>query len=211
MSTSPRTEARRDYASVAPYPPEGPIDLGALCPPAVASAPIELEIGFGRGMFILERAEAVPDHCVLGLEIKRKWAYRVQQRCRRRALANAHVMAGDAREVLPRMGPEGALQRAFIHFPDPWWKKRHAKRRLVDAWLLDELARLLRSGGELFLQTDVDARAAETVDALRRHEAFLLQGQDGFMERNPYEARSNREKRCEEDGLPVYRMLALRR
>lgn len=211
MSTSPRTEPRRDYASVAPHPPEGFIDLGALCPPAVASGPIELEIDFGRGMFILERAEAVPGHCVLGLEIKRKWAYRVQQRCLRRALANAHVMAGDAREVIPRMGPDGALRRAFIHFPDPWWKKRHAKRRLVDAWLLDELARLLTAGGELFIQTDVEARADETVAALHRHDAFALQGEGGFIERNPYAARSNREKRCEEDGLPVYRMLALRR
>ena len=98
-----------------------------------------------------------------------------------------------------------------MNFPDPWWKKRHAKRRVLSDELLAELARLLRPGGELFVQTDVEDRAAEYVAALRAQGAFHLAGEGGFVSENPYRARSNREKRALADGLPIYRVLAHRR
>src|SRR6185312_3275283 len=71
----------------------------------------------------------------------------------------ARVFAEDARFALPRLGPDASVRRFFISFPDPWWKKRHAKRILVQGDFLGEVARLLEPGGELFVQTDVDERA----------------------------------------------------
>ena len=82
------------------------------------------------------------------------------------------------------MRPDAAIARVFMHFPDPWWKKRHAKRRLISDELLDQLARLLRPGGELFIQTDVQERAEEGLAQLREHPRFELPG-SGLIERQP--------------------------
>lgn len=185
-------------------PPEGPLDLAHLLP---GTGPVELEIGYGHGRFLLERAAACPDVRLVGVEIKRKWAYLVAERATRRGLGNTTAWAADARFVLPRI-PDATLTRVFMHFPDPWWKKRHAKRSLLGDTLLDDVARLLVSGGEFFVQTDVSERAELHLEALARHPAFALAGEGGYLDHNPYGARSNREVRADEDGLPVYRTLA---
>ncbi len=192
------------YEELARRLPEGTFDVTPLIE---GEGPIELEIGFGRGRFLLERARAAPDARILGIEIKAKWAHLVELRRVREGLANTAAFAGDAREILPRMEPAGVLARVFVHFPDPWWKKRHAKRRVLDEALLSQLARLVRPEGELFVQTDVEDRAASMREAIAQCEAFELRD----CASNPYGARSNREVRAEEDGLPVYRILAVRR
>ena len=201
------TPPPKDYSELAPQLPAGTIALDHFGGPW---REIELEIGFGRGMFLIQRASRVPEHLVLGLEVKKKWAYLVDQRCRKLGLSGARPFFGDAREVLPRLQLDQQVARVFMHFPDPWWKKRHGKRRLTGGELLDDIARLLRPHGEFFVQTDVEERALVHLEAVRGHEAFALEG-DGLREDNPYEAVSNREKRAVEDGLPVYRVLAHKR
>lgn len=203
-SSSPPQPDPHRYRTLAPMPPEGPLALDRLLP---GTGDLELEIGFGHGLFLYERALARPDVRLVGLEIKRKWSYLVAERCAARGLHNVTVWAADARSVLPRVSP-GILARVFMHFPDPWWKKRHQKRSLVGATLLDEIARVLVPGGELFLQTDVPERAALHVEAVAAHPAFTLGGEGGYLAANPYAARSNREARAALDGLPVYRTLA---
>jgi tRNA (guanine-N7-)-methyltransferase len=203
----------RRYVLLAPAPPSGPIDLSQLWRgplDAGLELDLELEIGFGRGMFLLERAQAAPNSRVLGVEVKRKWAYLVDQRARRLGLTNVCVFGADARDVLVRLQPAGALTRVFMHFPDPWWKKRHEKRRLRGPGMFDPSARLLRPGGELFIQTDVEDRAETFLNDLRAHDAFDVP-EAGYVEENPYCARSNRERRAIADGLPIYRILATRR
>jgi tRNA (guanine-N7-)-methyltransferase len=201
-----RQVARR-YQDLAPRAPTENFDLIQIFP---ANTEIEMEIGYGRGMFLLQRAQAAPGAYLLGIEIKKKLAYHVAQRCERLGLTQVRALAGDVRVVLPGMRPDAAIARVFMHFPDPWWKKRHAKRRLISDELLDQLARLLRPGGELFIQTDVLERAEEGLAQLREHPRFELPG-GGLIEHNPYAARSNREQRAIQDGLPIYRILALRR
>jgi tRNA (guanine-N7-)-methyltransferase len=195
------------YREQAPRAPEGDCDLFELFP---RNAEIELEIGFGRGLFLLQRAQAAPGAYLLGLEIKHKHVYLVERRLRALARDRVRVLACDARQLLPVLRPDGALARAFLHFPDPWWKKRHAKRRVLGPEVLDQLARLLRPGGELFVQTDVEERALQCVAQLAEHGAFELPG-GGLVDHNPYGAVSNRERRAIEDGLPIHRVLALRR
>ncbi len=172
-------------------------------------AQIEIEVGFGRGMFLVDRGREHPDTGLLGIETSYKWAHVVEQRCRRLHLDNVHILAGDAREILERTTPDGAVRRVFLHFPDPWWKKRHAKRRLMTRRFLDQVARLLEPAGEFFLQTDVEERAAEYARQVQAHEAFGFRTGDGFLSANPYCQISNRERRAKEDGLPVYRILAI--
>jgi len=197
------------YQDMAQAFPEGEIDVNALVP---GDGPLELEIGFGRGAFLLGRAVAAPESRVIGVEIKSKWAHIVEQRRITLGLGNARAFGADIREVLPRFRPDASLARVFVHFPDPWWKKRHAKRRVLEDSLLGEVARLLTPGtGELFVQTDVDDRAHELVALLREHGAYRLSGDaSGLVSDNTYGARSNREARAALDGLPVYRVLAVR-
>jgi tRNA (guanine-N7-)-methyltransferase len=206
MSDAPRS-VPRSYHELAPALPESGLDLFELFP---RDADIEMEIGFGRGLFLRQRCAAAPEAYLLGIEIKRKWAYRVAQRCQREALTRARVFAGDVRSALPGLRPGGALARVFIHFPDPWWTKRHQKRRLTGDATLDELARLLRPDGELFVQSDVEERAQEYLEQLARHPAFGPE-RTATLPDNPYGARSNREQRAIDDGLPIYRVLARRR
>ncbi|MDB4987088.1 MAG: tRNA (guanine46-N7-)-methyltransferase [Myxococcaceae bacterium] len=195
------------YRAIAPKPPEGPLPLLTLLP---GTGEVELEIGFGHGLFLYERAAVRPEARILGLEVKRKWAYLVAERCVKRGLSNVTVWAADARGVLARV-PDQSVARVFMHFPDPWWKQRHLKRSLVGETLLDDIARILLPHGELFLQTDVAERAKLHLEAVAQHARFELGGAAGYLDENPYGARSNREARAAEDGLPVYRTLAKKR
>lgn len=195
------------YELLAPRPPqEGPIDLPEALP---GDGPLELDIGFGRGMSLFARAERAPDSRIVGIEIKAKWATKVERRRARLGLSHVRVWAGDAREILRRCGPEGCVARVFVHFPDPWWKKRHQKRRVLQPSFLDTLGRLMAAGGELFVQTDVPDRHELYVRTVSEHEAFEIV--DDALDHNPFGAVSNRERRAEEDGLPIHRLLARRR
>ncbi|MFO0680554.1 MAG: tRNA (guanosine(46)-N7)-methyltransferase TrmB [Sandaracinus sp.] len=193
------------YELMARRPPEGAIDLGTLVP---GTGELELEIGFGRGRFLIERARAAPSSRIVGIEIKSKWSHLVEERRKKLGLENVVALYGDAREVLPRLGPDGSLARAFVHFPDPWWKKRHARRRVVDDVLMTQLGRLMRPGGALFVQTDVEERAIAMAENIVQSGLFRVE--PGFAHANPYGARSNREARADEDGLPVFRIHATR-
>ena len=193
------------YELLARRPPEGVIDLETLVP---GTGELELEIGFGRGRFLIERAQATPGSRIVGIEIKSKWSHLVEERRKKLGLGNVVALYGDAREVLPRLGPDGSLARAFVHFPDPWWKKRHARRRVVDDALMTQLGRLMRPGGALFVQTDVEERAIAMAERIAGSASFRVA--PGFEQPNPYGARSNREARADEDGLPVFRIHATR-
>jgi tRNA (guanine-N7-)-methyltransferase len=195
------------YRAIAPTPPEGPLVLGDLLP---GQGEVELEVGFGHGLFLFERAVARPDVKLFGLEIKKKWSYLVAERCRQRGLSNVVAWGVDARFVLPRV-PSRSVTRVFMHFPDPWWKRRHEKRRLTGDTLLEEIARVLVPGGEFYMQTDVATRATLHLEALLAHGHFELAGKAGYLQENPYGARSNREARAAQDGLPVYRTLGRKR
>jgi tRNA (guanine-N7-)-methyltransferase len=171
---------------------------------------VELEIGPGRGWFLVERAAAEPRAALVGLEIRRKWAAIVDARLAKRGLASrARVFAEDAAHALPRIGPDGSVRRVFLHFPDPWWKKKHRKRLVMQGAFLGEVARLLEPGGELFVQTDVEDRAVEYAHMV---DLDLRFAPDGDVTGSPriadhaYVARSPRERRAIADGLPVYRM-----
>lgn len=188
----------------APRLPEGEhIDPRLLV--GAGSTPIEIEIGPGRGGFIFERLAADPEVRLLGLEIRRKWATIVDNRVRERGLGErARVLAEDARSAFPRF-PAACARAVFVHFPDPWWKKRHAKRLVITRELLPELCRVLVSGGALFIQTDVAERAQEYADLVATEPRLAPQHQ-GFIAENPFSARSPREHRAIADGLPIYRL-----
>ncbi len=194
------------YGAMAPRPPDGDVDLDLVIP---GTGPLEVDIGFGRGLSVFTRAEVAPESRILGIEIKSKWSTKVAERVQKKGLSDRVVIwAADAREVLSRCGPTSSVQRVFVHFPDPWWKKRHTKRRVVGDALLDALAVLMPGGGELYVQTDVASRHAIYRATLEAHPSFEVA--EPNLTDNPYGCVSNREVRAKEDGLPVYRMLSRR-
>ena len=195
------------YHELAPRVPKGDLLLPELLP---GDGPLELDVGFGRGSSVFSRAAAAPESRIVGIEIKAKWAHVVEERRKRLGLSHVRAFAGDAREILARSNPDGCLDAVFLHFPDPWWKRRHDKRRILRDEFAVDIARLLRPGGAFFVQTDVEKRGGIYRDLLRGLSEFELEGDDGFIDKNPFGSCSNRELRAEEDGLPVFRILARR-
>ncbi len=196
----------------APRFPEGDVTIDDLLP---GEGPFEIEIGSGRGGFLFERSDARPDVRIVGLEIRLKWATLVAERLVKAGKgARARALNTDAREALERLGPDASVSVVYLHFPDPWWKKRHNKRLVMGPGLLDSLARLLVPGGELFVQTDVEERADQYDAQIAAHPAFEPAGDvEGSprMAENPYAARSPREHHAIADGLPVHRIRYRRR
>lgn len=168
--------------------------------------PVEIEIGPGRGGFAFERLAARPDVRLLGLEIRRKWATIVDQRLDARGFrGRGRVFAEDARFALPRLRA-GTISAVYIHFPDPWWKKRHKKRLVASVDLLREIVRLLVPSGELFFQTDVAERADQFEALVAAVPALSPWGDTPRIPENPYGAMSPRERRAVTDGLPIVRL-----
>lgn len=168
--------ARRGNRGVAPppnvfLPGETPgetflsVDLGALFGRA---APTELEIGTGKGRFLLARASERPDRNFLGLELERDYARIAQAKADRLGLANARVVSVDGKAFVSLRLAAASLAALHVYFPDPWPKKRHHKRRLLDASFAAAAARALSAGAELRAASD-DAPywrvIVETLDA----------------------------------------------
>ena len=198
---------RHPYAEAAPRLPEGAaIDPRTLVESAGRS--LELEIGPGRGGFAFERLAVSEQICIIGLEIRLKWATIVDRRLREQGLSQrGRIFAEDARSAIQRF-PDACLDTVFVHFPDPWWKKRHAKRLVVGSTLLPPLARTLKQGGQVFVQTDVAERADEYEEEFGNYpEFFAPVNASARIEENPFGARSPREHRAMADGLPIYRLL----
>ena len=133
-----------------------------------ASRPVEIEIGSGKGAFLLEYARAHPDRNVLGMENQARWVRWIQTRLDLAPLANARIVCADASLVVTHFVRDASVRAYHVYFPDPWWKRRHHKRRLVSSDFGAELHRTLEPGGVLHLATDVAARFAAMREELSR-------------------------------------------
>jgi tRNA (guanine-N7-)-methyltransferase len=171
---------------------------------------LELEIGSGHGGYALAFGTRHPDRVLVAVEQRKKFASDLEARALRRKLGNLVVLIGDARLLAPRIFRAGSLAAVHVHFPDPWWKRKHERRRLVDDGMSILLLRLLRPGGLLDFRTDVERYA---LDALARLEEAGFENANGagrFSEHDPDEIPSTREKRYLATGQPVWRLRMLR-
>ncbi len=171
-----------------------------------APAGVELEIGSGHGGFALAFAARHPDRVLVAIEQRKKFASDLREKASRRGHASLVVLTGDARLLAPRVFREGSLDVVHVHFPDPWWKRTHVRRRLVDDGMSTLLLRLLRPGGLLDFRTDVERYAREAVERLEQAGFENTLGPGRFAERAPDEIPSTREKRYLAAGEPVWRL-----
>lgn len=116
--------------------------------------PVEVEIGCGKGRFLINSAMAYPEINYIGIERALRYFRIMKERVVRRELANVRLLRDDAVYFVERFIPDGAVSAYHIYFPDPWPKKRHRKRRLFNTRFLEEIERTLAAGGSLDFATD---------------------------------------------------------
>ena len=150
-----------------------PLHPRALFPGAPADAPVELEVGSGKGLFLTAAAAAAPERLFLGVEISHGYAAMTAGRLARRGLANARIVSGDGNVLVRRLFPDACLDAIHVYFPDPWWKARHRKRRVLSDAFLAHAARILGPSGTLHVWTDVEEYFREALAAAATTGGFL--------------------------------------
>lgn len=180
---------------------------------ANSTHPLHLDIGCGRGHFLLEMAQQEPGWNFLGLEIRKPLVGQANLWVEDLGLTNLHYIfcnvSNSLRPLLASL-PAGSLQRVSIQFPDPWFKQRHQKRRVVQPELVENLATYLAKDGTVLLQSDVEIVAKKMCDRFAENPAFFRQ-QAGWLENNPLPVATEREQMTLERGEMVYRAVFTKR
>ncbi|ARV62498.1 tRNA (guanosine(46)-N7)-methyltransferase TrmB [Nostocales cyanobacterium HT-58-2] len=175
---------------------------------AMPNQPLHLDIGCARGRFLSSMAKIEPNWNFLGLEIREPLVLEANKWRDELGLTNLHYLFcnvnNSLRSLLSSL-PKGSLQRVTIQFPDPWFKNRHAKRRIVQSELVTELSEFLVPGGIVFLQSDIEFVAVEMCDRFANHPAFQRLGTGEWLPENPLPVATEREMATINKGEPVYR------
>ncbi|MCB9528534.1 MAG: tRNA (guanosine(46)-N7)-methyltransferase TrmB [Myxococcales bacterium] len=190
----------------APRPEALPVDWPAVFG---RDAPRQLEIGFNRGRFLTALARRRPDVDLIGIEIRRRYCWRIANilGADPEAPRNLRVIWADARALSAALFAPQSLDAVYINFPDPWWKKRHQKRRVVNDTFATELAELLAPGGAIWIKSDVPAIADEFAEAFA---AVPLLGPPIPFDEDTLPL-THRETRCLAAGMPIVRYRVERR
>jgi tRNA (guanine-N7-)-methyltransferase len=169
-------------------------------------APLEIEVGSGKGLFLSSAAAARSDHDFLGTEVARKYALHTAARLKRRSLANACLVHGDGLRLFHEWLPDASVFAIHVYFPDPWWKARHKKRRVMNTPFLRDVERTLLVGGTLHFWTDVQDYFESTLELIGK--AVQLEGPFEVAERpaeHELDYRTHFERRMRLSGLTVFR------
>ena len=140
--------------------------------------PLNLEIGFGVGNFIIEMGIREPNENFIGIDFYHKGIRKVITRIAKYEICNARIVYGDAKEKIPLLFAPEELNRVYINFPDPWPKKRHHKRRLIKPNFIKILAEKLKCSGEIHIATDHEAYAMEILGFFEKDR--LLKNKNGL-------------------------------
>ncbi len=169
-------------------------------------APLEIEVGSGKGMFLLAAAQQRPETNFLGIELAEKYAEFCAARLAKWKIPNACVISADAGRVFAELLPDASLAAVHVYFPDPWWKARHKKRRVMNERFVRQIERTLRPGGSLHFWSDVEEYFQTTLEMIRAE--TKLAGPLPVPERpaeHDLDYRTNFERRVRQAGKPVYR------
>ena len=168
------------------------------------AAPVEIEVGVGKGRFVLEQAVARPEIDFLALEWSLKHLRVAKERAGRRKIRNVRFYRADARHVIGHLVPESSISRVHVYCPDPWPKKRHRKRRFFTRPTVHDLELILRPGGYLNLSTDVGEYFEEICSLLRDHTA-LIEEADPLFPPGQDTNNTNYEIKYRADGRVIHR------
>lgn len=207
---------RRQLRSVDPR-----IDLSAVLrtveelPAAITSEslfgntlPLELEVGSGKGLFLETASGERPQHNFLGIEIAHKYAGHAAARLARAGRTNALMVSGDAQPVVATRIPDHALTAVHVYFPDPWWKKKHKKRRVLSDAFLFHTHRMLKPGGTFHFWTDVLEYFETTLERLGATvpQLGVPMPEESHRAEHDLDYRTHFERRSRQHAIPVYRV-----
>ena len=179
-----------------------PLPLDELVP---GTGPWEVELGFGKGRYLLARAQAEPERRFLGVEVVSKYFRLLTERARRRGLVNLLTVRAEALYALAALLPPAFAAAVHVYFPDPWPKSRHHKRRLFEAETLDLVLGLLAPGGRLFFATDFLDYGETVAEILASHPDVEVERRSDPWPEGP---RTNYEAKYVREGRPIVRLEA---
>jgi tRNA (guanine-N7-)-methyltransferase len=181
-----------------------PLDLNSLFPQI---APVSLEIGFGMGSSLLTMAQQAPEKNFLGIEVHRPGIGKVLHEIESLGIKNLKLICQDAKEVIDENILDSTIERILILFPDPWPKKRHNKRRLVQPEFIEKLSNKLQPEGLLHLATDWQPYAEHMMEVLEDNASLQNQNGAGNYSHSPERPRTKFEARGERLGHGVWDLL----
>ncbi len=185
-----------------------PLDFAALYG---NDHPVELEIGFGKGTFLVEQASGRPDVNFFGIEYA-NWFFRYgSDRLRRRSPANARTVRAEAAFFLKEFVPDGSISVLHIYFPDPWPKARHNRRRLIQPSFVPAIQRILKPGGRLQIVTDHKGYFEENMEPTVRGSGLQIvdYNRPGSANEGEYVG-TNFERKYRREGRPFYAIAAIK-
>lgn len=180
--------------------------------------PLEIEIGSGKGLFLTNQSRKFPEHNFLGIEIVHKYAKHAAARLVKAGrdvasgddagLVNAKMISGNAQPLLAQRVPAGSLEAVHVYFPDPWWKKRHRKRRVVNEQSVMSFLAALRPGGRLHFWTDVLDYFEATIEMIAAiaPEFGVPIPEEQAVSTHDLDYRTHFERRSRQNRIPVYRV-----
>lgn len=169
-------------------------------------APLEIEVGSGKGLFMCQASVGQPDRDFLGIEVRDKYARYAASRLAIEFVDNGKMISGDALRIFRERIGEASVAAVHVYFPDPWWKTRHRKRRVMTDEFVKDIQRVLQPGGVLYFWTDVQEYFQETLKLLAR--STDLTGPkipDEQTAEHDLDYRTHFERRMRMHGEPVYR------
>ena len=190
------------------------VPRGAPAPPIVwrelfgNDRPVEIEVGFGKGLFLATSAAARPDINFFGIEVVRKYQLFAATRLVRHQLTNVRVACADGRALLRDRVASKSVAAVHVYFPDPWWKARHRKRRVFTPEFAHTVGEILRSGGRLLLATDVETYHGVMAHVVRDlgHAFVELPPPPPGEPQHDMDYLTNFERKFRKEGRPIYRL-----
>jgi len=182
--------------------------LHGQAPQLATDRKLEIEIGCADAQFLFERAQRCPDRQYIGFEVRKSIVDEVNARAN--GTIPVEAVFCNANHHLRKMLPDNSTARVYLNFPDPWFKRRHHKRRVITTDLAKDLYAVLEADGHLLIQTDIWAIAIEAMDVFERLDSLYHNCATPwtFWKRaNPYGAKSWREAYCERNQRKVWRLL----
>jgi tRNA (guanine-N7-)-methyltransferase len=192
-------------------------DLRKLEPPFrmadffASEGPLEVELGTGKGLFLQAASKASPDRRFIGLELADKYSRYSAYRLARDGAENAVMISGDGLRFFREFLPTACCQAVHVYFPDPWWKKRHAKRRVMNGPFLEDVVRTLVPGGSLHFWSDVEEYFRVSLELLKLFPQ--LEGPlpvEAAVPAHEFDYRTHFERRMTQHDKPIFRSRFIR-